>query len=145
MKLKRFPSLAFATVAGLCTLAFPAQAQGQRDPVQMLERADLNGDGRITREEHRQARAQMFDRLDRDGNGTVTQSDAPGGLFRRSAGERFASIIKRLDGNGDGRLTREEFMNAPAPGFDRADSNGDNVIDRAELAAARNAVAARRE
>lgn len=140
----RITLYAFTAVTALgFAAAPPAQAQ-QRDPGQLLLRADLNGDGRITRAEYTQARAQLFDRLDRNKDGVVDQSDAPRGLLRRRAGgERMDQLREYMDTNGDGRVTREEFVNGPTPMFDHADANGDGVIDQAELAAFREAAAAR--
>jgi Ca2+-binding EF-hand superfamily protein len=40
-----------------------------------------------------------------------------------------------LDKDGDGRISRDEFVAGPNPLFDRADANRDGVIDATELAA----------
>lgn len=38
----------------------------------------------------------------------------------------------RMDADGDGKVTREEFMQGHAAMFDKIDQNGDGVIDQAE-------------
>lgn len=112
---------------------------GQRDPVQLLEKSDLNGDGRITRPEYADARARMFDRLDRNRDGRVSQADAPQGRFARRSGGggRLKSLAGFMDTNGDGQVTRAEFVDGPAPIFDRADTDRDGVVTRNELSVLR--------
>jgi len=41
----------------------------------------------------------------------------------------------RMDADGDGNVTREEFMKGHEAMFDKIDTNGDGVIDPAERAA----------
>jgi uncharacterized low-complexity protein len=41
----------------------------------------------------------------------------------------------RMDTDGDGNVTREEFMKGHEAMFDKIDTNGDGVIDEAERAA----------
>jgi hypothetical protein len=37
--------------------------------------------------------------------------------------------MRRMDANGDGRVTREEFMQGHEAMFDSMDRNGDGVLD----------------
>lgn len=116
-------------------LAAPASAQSSDQMRQMLERADANGDGNITRAEFDQARAQTFARLDRNNDGYVDSSDRP-----RLFGDRFDQgyrMLSSLDTNGDGRVSRTELAKADAPAFIAADANGDKVLSREEIAALR--------
>ena len=112
----------------------------------MLQNADENGDGAVTRAEFSDARNKMFSRLDRNGDGYFSKDDMRHGLLGRRAGggNRMAQMMALFDKNGDGRISRDEFINGPAVSFDRADSNHDGVIDAGELKAFRSAVAARR-
>lgn len=47
-----------------------------------------------------------------------------------------ARALERMDRDGDGRVTREEFQ-GPAEAFDRFDRNGDGVLSREDAARAR--------
>ena len=143
-----FKIVAATSACGFVTL-HPAAAnaqRGQRDPTQLLERADANGDGRITRSEYVDARARMFDRLDRNQNGIIDKDDMPKRrLARRSgSGQRLEQAKDMMDVDGDGRVTRVEFVDGPAPMFDRADTDRDGIVNQTELAALRQAIAARR-
>jgi len=82
----------------------------------ILERADINQDGAIDKDEAEQ----MAERFRRGG---------PGGPGRPN----FVERIMRLDQDGDGKVTRDEL---PEPLRDRilqrADTNQDGAIDRDE-------------
>jgi len=125
-----------AAVAAAC--ATPAAAQD-------ISRADTNHDGKITRAEFIAARSANFDKLDRNGDGVVSQADI--GMiarFRPAISEKFNQMIAADDINHDGQVTPQELAVAPAPAFDRADTNHDGVIDASEMAALRTNLAAMR-
>lgn len=124
--------------------AAPSYGQN-RDPLRMLENADANRDGVVTREEFHTARNQLFDRLDRNHDGYLSSADSSG---RRMRGGRAAEMMQRMttafDENGDGRVGRGEFVHGPALIFDHGDRNGDDRIDQAEFRALRETAEARR-
>jgi hypothetical protein len=127
-----------ALVAGILIgpaliLAAPASAQSHDQMRKMLERADANGDGDITRAEFDRVRSEMFARLDRNGDGHVDSKDRP-----RMFGDRFDQayrMLTSLDTNGDRRISRTELANGDAPAFVAGDTNGDDVLSRTEIAA----------
>jgi Ca2+-binding EF-hand superfamily protein len=141
------PLLALCTTgcAGLAVRAVAGAHQPHAD--QMFENADANGDGRISRSEFMAARDRAFTRLDRDGDGYLTSADAPRGLRARGGGQGGqggqGALMRAMDADGDGRISREEFVNGSLRVFDRTDANHDGVVDAQELAAF-HAAAARR-
>ena len=117
-------------------------AQGREGPA--LEQADADHDGKVTKQEYVDARAAQFSRLDRNGDGFIDEADAREGGNER--GQRAAKALRgRIDSNGDGKISKEEFVNAPTMLFDKFDANKDGVLDATELEAARNAAGRWRE
>lgn len=111
----------------------------------LLDKADANGDGVVTRQEAIDARVAAFRRADRNGDGVLDDADAP----RRPAAasefrQRTALLKKQFDLDGDGVVTLEEMRTAPTTAFDRADANKDGVLDKSEVEAARKAAASAR-
>jgi Ca2+-binding EF-hand superfamily protein len=121
-----------ATAAVLLVASSLAVAQVREGAV--LDNADADHDGTVTRQEFSSARTAQFSNLDRNGDGVFDDSDAGG-----RGGKRAAALRSRLDANGDGKVTREEFVSSPAPMFDQFDTNHDDVLDAKELQAARKA------
>lgn len=128
-------------LAPLLMIAHPAQAASGGKLDAMLDKADTDHDGRITRAEFLAARRAMFDRLDRNHDGVVSKDDF-GRLrrFRPKAAEQIDAFIASTDTDHDGRVTRAELESAPTRAFDLLDTNRDGVIDSTE----RSAAAARR-
>ena len=129
------PLLASAlAVLGMAGLSAPAAAQQGQDPMEMLDQADRNGDGSITWAEVMASRESTFAQLDRNRDGFADSQDRP-----RIGGDRFDQAMRQFasaDANRDGRISRSEFMNAPSPQFDAADTNKDRVLSPAEIRAA---------
>ena len=118
-------------VVAACLTASPALAQ-QGGALAMLQAADANGDGAITRAEAQAARATMFDRLDADHDGFISQSER---ASRQDAQARRS--LEGADANHDGRISRAEMMNQPYRGFDWLDRNNDDILSAQELESAR--------
>ncbi len=126
-----------ALIGPALVLAVPASAQSSDQMRQLLQRADANGDGDITRAELDRVRADMFARLDRNGDGSVDSTDRPprfGDRFDQAYG-----MLASLDTNGDQRISRTELTTGEAPAFTAGDTNRDSVLSRAEIAALGNA------
>ncbi len=121
------------------SVAAPAAAQQAADAAQAIARlmeADANRDGQVTRAELISWRSANFTRFDRNGDRMVSIDDTPAFLRASSIGDQLASMIKQYDANGDGRLTRAEFVDGPTPLFDLADANHNGVVTKAEADAA---------
>lgn len=154
-------SLILAGIASTLVFAAAADAQhrgpggrGSHGPAQalmMLQAADANGDNSITRAEVDALQAEMFDWMDRNGDGVLSSADRSP-MHQRLAALREASGEERgrhhgrrggrsdrlqdRDENGDGQISRDEFLGGEIRMFDRLDTNGDNVITPDELDAA---------
>ena len=102
--------------------------------------ADKNADGAITRAEIEALRQQRFAARDANSDGRLTPEELDAAiakrLERRKVRMRYR-MLARLDANGDGVITREEFLSRPMRMFDRLDMNGDGRITREEMAKAR--------
>jgi Ca2+-binding EF-hand superfamily protein len=137
----RYLILLVATAAA----ATPACAQrfGGGGGLAAFDTADANHDGLITRAEFMSARTARFDTMDRNHDGVISKVDFKHlAKFRPQAVERIDAMIAQADANRDSRVTKAEMASAPAPIFDRGDTNGDGAIDKTELAALRSTLQA---
>jgi len=125
------------SVACLVLAASGAQAAA-RTPGAALDKADANHDGYITHDEFKASRAAQFDRLDRNDDGVVSLSEFPRlAKSTRPKAQTLKAVITHADRDGDGRVTRAEFVDGPAPLFDRADRDHDGRLSREEVTALR--------
>jgi len=147
----------------------PRRPQGGMPP---LEEVDADKDGRIVFSEFKnlgfvaklpeERQQRIFNRMDRDGDGALTAKDRPEGPPRREGkrdgegkkdgkpdggkggrGGHPLELVRKLDQNGDGALTFEEFRQAPflkdqsedaqEDRFEDMDRNKDLKIDAADF------------
>lgn len=133
-------------------------------PGPMLSQADKDGDGTISRDEFRNARAGHFARMDRNSDGYLDEADRRTGTKapqadtqtnaerparegvrhthmheRMHKGMHHKAMLERLDTDGDGRLSKDEFVDGAMPMFDKADTDGNGVLDTKELEAMKQA------
>jgi hypothetical protein len=110
-------------------------AQMRRGGEGMFERADANNDGSVTKEEFIAARGDQFAKLDRNSDSYLDSTDMPKRMAERrkqnGGGETHGG---QFDTNGDGKVSKDEFINGPTLMFDRADTDKNNVLDAKELA-----------
>lgn len=132
-----FRASLFALAGSLAVFSVAGAASAQS--AERLAEADANGDGNIEWQELLDMRAAMFERLDRNGDGYADANDSP----RMGPGKaRFSEALGTLqdaDANQDGRISKAELLDAPAPLFENGDTDGDKVLSADEIAALREA------
>lgn len=129
-------------------LAFRPGQAGSDGGSPLFSVIDTDADGAITPEELDAARDNAFVRLDADADGVVTMREAQAAFAANPAAppEAVASdpqVERRyagLDLDGDGRVTREEFLAAGRARFEEADTNRDGRLTPDEFAAVRNEI-----
>jgi len=108
---------------------------------QRLEKMDLDSDGKITREEVRQAASALFAELDADADGSLSPDELAakqGNRGRRgSMGPGWGGkLLERADQDGNGTLSQAELSAALLERFERCDSDADGAVTADELRAA---------
>lgn len=110
---------------------------------------DTDGDGTISRDEMRAARAARFAGMDDDGDGKVTRDEIVAHMQARMA-ERFGRMADRMirhqDADGDGAIAEGEFgrVDRMEMMFDRVDRDGDGSVSTDEAKSLRAMHAQRR-
>ena len=138
--MKTVVTLIAASLGAASFLVFAAPGGGHEGGGRMLERlraADTNGDGMISRQEAAALPriAKNFDAIDTNRDGQVTSEE-----LRAFHKQQRAEHWKRLDTDGDGRISKAEAQaNAPRlfEHFAQVDTNGDGFLTPDELKAAR--------
>lgn len=137
LKIYGFATIALLVSVPAVTIA-AGQGEGRQGGLQMLLNADANGDGVVTRDEFLAARAATFARVDLNHDGVIDSSDIDKiRRFRPQAADKAQALVGDLDLNHDGKVTTTEMKSAPAPVFDRFDTNHDRRLDQGELAKVR--------
>jgi len=104
-------------------VATRAEAIAQADA--RFAQMDTDHDGRITAGEMRAYREALHDRVVASGR------DVP---VPPPGGRKHDGMGRRMDPNGDGSVTREEYEARALKRFDRMDANHDGTIDATERA-----------
>ena len=124
---------ALGVTATATATAVQAQAHERGGAVRdRLAAIDANRDGAIARAEVQAFREAMFACLDTNQDGYVTREEREAARREHRAREQ-----RGPDADGDGRISRGEFMSQPYRGFDRLDSNDNGVVSAAEIEAVR--------
>ena len=138
--MKCVATLAALGIASVALLAFAAPEGREGRGFERMKQADANGDGMISREEAKALPRldKNFNAIDANQDGQLTADEMRAFRAKRK-GEKHAEHWKRLDTNGDGRVSLEEAKaNAPrlAERFSAIDTNGDGFITPEEMKAA---------
>lgn len=99
--------------------------------VALMERFDLDKDGKITRAEFDEERARSFGDTDADGSGSITLEEFATFWQDRNA-RRIVRGFQRLDTDGDLSVTQDEYTARSKNFVERNDRNGDGVVTRAD-------------
>ena len=139
MKSLRFAHPALFGLAASAAVFF-ASGNASAQSIERLAKADANGDGQIEWQEMLDLREETFGRLDRNGDGFADSKDAPRIGPAKSRFNDALGKLQNADANGDGRISKQEMLDAPAPLFEQGDINGDKVLSGDEIAALRETI-----
>lgn len=112
-----------------------------------VENWDLDGDGQVTLAEATERRGDVFVTFDADEDGVLSPEEhdmfdearatdmAENGVGHGRGKRNPANGMLRevTDANGDGNVSRDEFMGAVPTWFANMDRNGDNVVTTADF------------
>lgn len=154
----------FAVLGAAGAIAAVGDGEGERagQPAtqrggQGLKRFDADRDQAVSVDEFLKRRVETFTKRDKNGDGVLDPAElgqAPLGMRQQRREQRLERMLVRLDGNGDGKVTRAEF-DAGRPEtagrgsrservadqrkllFSFYDRNGDGVIEKTEYEAGR--------
>jgi EF hand/EF-hand domain pair len=98
----------------------------------MFQRLDTNGDGKITKDELKTGRDTRYVAMDQNDDGKITWQEFQAAPRPGKQGPRMQQMFQRADTNGDGVINRDEFDKKADLRFKPLDLNGDGVIARDE-------------
>ncbi len=123
-----------ASTAGAPVLADPGGSTMTKQIRMMFERFDSNGDGRICKDEFKDVHMIRFYTLDMDSDGEIFREEF---VFMRGmrgvSDDRADEAFDRLDTDGNGRLSVEEFNASRGSAFATLDLNGDGDLSQTEV------------
>jgi Ca2+-binding EF-hand superfamily protein len=112
--------------------------RGAKHAQARFDRLDTNHDGFVSLDEYVAGASTEFAKLDPQNTGKVTAqqlASSPRALERDNAVAQH--IVKKLDTNGDGVVSLDEYLAAAKTRFTRLDKNGDGFITADEAPAHR--------
>ena len=140
--MKTVIGLTMLALASAATIAVAAPEGGHRGGMmERLKAADTNGDGLISRAEAAALPrlAERFEQIDANRDGQVSFEELRAARGHGKHGHGHGGMMKHLDADGDGKVSKAEALTAAEKRFDRADADQDGFITREEAQAARKA------
>jgi len=142
-------AFAYVISAGLGLTALGGAAFADKGPG-MFERSDKNGDGFVSKEEFAAGRDTLFAKLDANGDRVIDQAEldkareawhqragkpAPtdGSTQIQAHSKEHRGFMQRMDTDGDGKITAQEFAAAGDQTFARLDRNADGKLAKDEM------------
>jgi len=98
----------------------------------VLEKIDINMDGRVDNQEFTNAVSKTFHSYDKDGDGSLDLRE-----LRASKVADPDKLLNEIDTNKDGKIDYKEFLGAATKWFKVSDMNRDGFLDRSEFNALR--------
>lgn len=129
--------------SGLAVSEARAEGKGARPEIKALADVDADKDGAISAEESAAMASKKFDEIDKNKDGSVgvdeleKYREAEKAQRMEERKKREAEMKKmyreKVDPDGDGKITREEFMKSAAERQKAEDLNGDGKITKEEI------------
>lgn len=79
---------------------------GKFDRTKLFDTMDADGDGKVTKEEFKKGMEKLAEKL------KEKAGDKSGAMLEKLGGQLADKAFEKLDADGDGKLTREEFEKA---------------------------------
>jgi len=108
---------------------------------EMMHKMDTNGDGMVSKDEWMNFQEHTFNALDKDKSGFIDEAE-----FTATSDEKFAfataayarglmtkEMFMKIDANGDGKISREEFLAYHRKIFDMLDKQKKGMVGQVDF------------
>jgi Ca2+-binding EF-hand superfamily protein len=108
-------------ILSLAGLVATQTAMAQEMPGSALAILDSNRDAQVSVEEFKMRMGEFFTQIDANKSGQIDYSEVEGIVPKE--------VFDAADTNGNGRLSRKEYVDQTMADFANADRDGDTVLD----------------